>query len=35
VIISGEHDGGKQLDSLGGIGAILRYSIWIFSFKTI
>ncbi|MDR3062625.1 MAG: mRNA surveillance protein pelota [Methanobrevibacter sp.] len=27
VIISGEHDGGKQLDSLGGIGAILRYSI--------
>lgn len=27
MIISSEHDGGKQLESLGGIGAILRYSI--------
>jgi protein pelota len=26
-IISSEHDGGKQLDGLGGIGAILRYKI--------
>ena len=27
MIISSEHDGGKQLESLGGIGAILRYNI--------
>ncbi|MDR0912410.1 MAG: mRNA surveillance protein pelota [Methanobrevibacter sp.] len=27
TIISNEHDGGKQLESLGGVGAILRYSL--------
>jgi len=27
VIISKEHDGGKKLNGLGGIGAILRYKI--------
>ena len=27
MVISCEHDGGKQLESLGGIAAILRYSI--------
>ena len=27
MVISSEHDGGKQLESLGGIAAILRYSI--------
>ncbi|MCC7553290.1 MAG: mRNA surveillance protein pelota [Methanobacteriaceae archaeon] len=27
MIISSEHDGGKQLESLGGIGALLRYPI--------
>ncbi|MBU2589749.1 MAG: mRNA surveillance protein pelota [Nanoarchaeota archaeon] len=27
VIVSSEHDGGKELDGLGGIGAILRYKI--------
>jgi protein pelota len=27
IIISKEHDGGKKLDGLGGIGAILRYKI--------
>lgn len=27
-IISSEHDGGKQLDGLGGIGAILRYAMY-------
>ena len=26
-IISSEHDGGKKLDGLGGIGAILRYKL--------
>ena len=26
-IISSEHDGGKKLDGLGGVGAILRYKI--------
>ena len=24
-IISSEHDGGKKLDGLGGLGALLRY----------
>ena len=27
MVISCEHDGGKQLESLGGIAAILRYSL--------
>lgn len=27
MVISSEHDGGKQLDALGGIAALLRYSI--------
>ena len=27
LIISSDHEGGKKLDSLGGIGAILRYKI--------
>ena len=26
-IISSEHDGGRQLDGLGGIGALLRYKL--------
>ena len=27
MVISSEHDGGKQLESLGGMAAILRYEI--------
>ncbi len=27
IVISSEHDGGKQLESLGGMAAILRYPI--------
>ena len=27
MVISSEHDGGKQLESLGGIAAILRYAL--------
>ncbi len=27
MVISSEHDGGKQLESLGGIAALLRYAI--------
>ena len=27
MVISSEHDGGKQLESLGGMAAILRYKI--------
>ncbi len=27
VVVSGEHDGGKQLAALGGVGAILRYKL--------
>jgi protein pelota len=27
MVISSEHDGGKQLDSLGGLAALLRYPI--------
>jgi protein pelota len=26
-IISSEHDGGKRLNGLGGIGAVLRYKV--------
>jgi protein pelota len=27
-IISREHEGGKKLDGIGGIGAILRYKVY-------
>lgn len=27
MVISSEHDGGKQLESLGGMAAVLRYEI--------
>ena len=27
TIITSEHDGGKKLDGIGGIGAILRYKV--------
>ncbi len=27
VVVSGEHDGGKQLAALGGVGAVLRYKL--------
>ena len=27
IVVSGQHDGGKELASLGGMGAILRYKV--------